>query len=92
MQERPGAKKRFESGNHWDQYSRYTQRTSILFPFPPPLYVRLPTLLKRTLFLEFPIYVFDPKKHADKSKVQNRERDEAVTEEERNGDDGNTVQ
>lgn len=91
LQERPGAKKRYESGNHWDQYSRYTQRTSILLPFPPPLYVRLPTLLKRTLFLEFPIYVFDPKKHADPGKVRDRERDDAAREEGQGGDDGNVV-
>lgn len=91
VQERPGAKKRYESGNHWEHYSRYTQRTSILFPFPPSLYVRFTTLLKRTLFLEFPIYVFDPEKHADKGKVRDRERDEAAREEERGGDDGDAV-
>lgn len=37
--------------------------------------MRLPTLLKRTLFLEFPIYVFDPEKHADPGKVRERERE-----------------
>lgn len=73
LQERPGAKKRYESGNHWESYVRYTQRTSILIPFPPQLYSRLPTILKRTLFLEFPIYVFDPAKHADQGKVRERE-------------------
>ncbi|KAL9044792.1 MAG: hypothetical protein Q9214_002098 [Letrouitia sp. 1 TL-2023] len=73
LQERPGAKKRYESGNNWEAYSRWTKRTSILIPFPPQLYARLPTLLKRTIFLEFPIYVFDPAKHADQSKVQNSE-------------------
>ncbi|KAL9609365.1 MAG: hypothetical protein Q9167_005855 [Letrouitia subvulpina] len=73
LQERPGAKKRYESNNNWEAYSRWTKRTSILIPFPPQLYVRLPTVLKRTVFLEFPIYVFDPAKHADQSKVQNGE-------------------
>lgn len=38
--------------------------------------VRMPTILKRTIFLEFPIYVFDPAKHADQSKVQVREAEE----------------
>lgn len=73
LQERPGAKKRYESGSNWEAYSRWTKRTSILIPFPPQLYARLPTLVKRTIFLEFPIYVFDPAKHADQKKVQNSE-------------------
>ena len=70
LQERPGAKKRYESGNHWEQYKRYTERTSILIPLPPQLYAPLPTIIKRTIFLEFPIYVFDPAKHADQSKLR----------------------
>lgn len=76
LQERPGAKKRYESGNHWESFSEYSKRTSILIPFPPQLYVRLPTILKRTIFLEFPLYVFDPAKHADQSKVRDREAEE----------------
>ena len=67
LQERPGAKKRYESGNHFDHYKGYTEKTSILVPFPPALYKRMPTFLKRTLFLEFPIYVFDPAKHVEQS-------------------------
>ncbi|KAL9638783.1 MAG: hypothetical protein Q9164_001337 [Protoblastenia rupestris] len=76
LQERPGAKKRYESGNHWESYKTYTERTSILLPFPPQLYLGMPTILKRTLFLEFPIYVFDPTKHADQDKVREREAEE----------------
>lgn len=72
LQERPGAKKRYEKGSRssWEAYSRYLNRTSILIPFPPQLYTRTPIWLKRTLFLEFPIYVFDPVKHSDQSKLQ----------------------
>jgi len=70
LQERPGAKKRYEKNNHWEEYSRYLNRTSILIPFPPQLYSKLPTILKRTIFLEFPIYVFDPAKHSDVGKGQ----------------------
>jgi len=70
LQERPGAKKRYEKNNHWDEYSRYLNRTSILIPFPPQIYEKLPTILKRTIFLEFPIYVFDPTKHSDTGKGQ----------------------
>jgi steroid 5-alpha reductase family enzyme len=49
----------------WQRYKTYLQRTSILIPIPPQLYSRLPTWIKRTILLEFPIYVFDPAKHAD---------------------------
>jgi hypothetical protein len=70
LQERPGAKKRYEKDNHWEEYSRYLNRTSILIPFPPQLYETMPTILKRTIFLEFPIYVFDPAKHSSGAKGQ----------------------
>ncbi|KAH7076640.1 oxidoreductase-like protein [Paraphoma chrysanthemicola] len=76
LQERPGAKKRYEKGDNWPAYERYLKRTSILIPFPPQLYEKLPVILKRTIFLEFPIYVFDPAKHADQSKVQARSAEE----------------
>lgn len=65
LQERPGAKKRYEKGLNWEGYSRYLNRTSILIPFPPRLYERMPTFLKRTIFLEFPMYVFDPARQTD---------------------------
>jgi hypothetical protein len=65
LQERPGAKKRYEKGINWPAYEDYLHRTSILIPFPPQIYSKMPVILKRTIFLEFPIYVFDPAKHAD---------------------------
>lgn len=65
LSERPGAKKRYEKGLNWEGYWRYLARTSILVPFPPQLYEHIPTIVKRTLFLEFPMYVFDPAKHAE---------------------------
>lgn len=70
LQERPSAKKRYEKGSHWDEYARYLKRTSILIPFPPQLYEKMPVFLKRTVFLEFPFYVFDPAKHSDIGKGQ----------------------
>ncbi|KAI9870889.1 MAG: hypothetical protein M1830_003661 [Pleopsidium flavum] len=78
LQERPGAKKRYEAGSTWEAYSRYLHRTSILIPFPPQLYAPMPTVLKRTIFLEFPIYVFDPVKHADQSKLHQRDAEEGT--------------
>ncbi|KAI1772066.1 DUF1295-domain-containing protein [Hypoxylon cercidicola] len=70
LSERPGAKKRYENSLNWDAYQRYLNRTSILIPFPPQIYEHLPTFIKRTVFLEFPIYVFDPAKHSDAAKSQ----------------------
>jgi hypothetical protein len=68
LSERPGAKKRYENGTNWEAYERYLRRTSILIPLPPQLYERLPTFVRRTVLLEFPMYVFDPAKHADVAK------------------------
>jgi hypothetical protein len=65
LQERPGAKKRYEKNQSWPEYQEYLNSTSILIPFPPQIYRRLPVFLKRTIFLEFPLYVFDPAKHSD---------------------------
>lgn len=76
LQERPGAKKRYQNGKNWEGYSRYLKRTSILIPFPPQLYSKMPVFLKRSLFLEFPIYVFDPAKHTDPDFRQNRDAEE----------------
>ncbi|GAB7354350.1 hypothetical protein MBLNU459_g4859t1 [Dothideomycetes sp. NU459] len=81
LQERPGAKKRYEKGEGWPEYAAYLHRTSMLLPFPPQLYKRMPVFLKRTIFLEFPIYVFDPAKHADQSKVQQRQAEEGQSRE-----------
>lgn len=73
IQERPGAKKRYEKGTGWHDYEKYLQETSILFPMPPAIWRNLPVIVKRTVGLEFPIYVFDPAKHADQDAVkQNR--------------------
>lgn len=65
LSERPGAKKRYEQGLNYEGYERYLKRTSILIPLPPQLYERLPVFIKRTILLEFPMYVFDPAKHSD---------------------------
>jgi hypothetical protein len=70
LSERPGAKKRYEKGDNWDAYARYLNRTSILILFPPQIYEKLPVFLKRTIFLEFPMYVFDPTKHSGVAKGQ----------------------
>lgn len=91
LSERPGAKKRYEKGTNWEAYARYLNRTSILIPFPPQVYERLPTVIKRTVFLEFPMYVFDPTKHADaksRSAEQGRVESEVGTGEGRQSETG----
>jgi len=65
LSERPGAKRRYDSGKNWAAYERYLQRTSVLIPLPPQLYSRLPIFIKRTILMEFPMYVFDPNKHSN---------------------------
>lgn len=62
LSERPKAKSRYEKDNNWQGYKQWLDRTSILIPFPPQLYQKMPILLKRTIFLEFPMYVFYPPK------------------------------
>jgi hypothetical protein len=65
LQERPTAKRRYEKGSNYEAYTEWLDRTSIIIPLPPALYKRMPTILKRSLFLDFPIYRFDPAKHAE---------------------------
>ncbi|KAI8692749.1 hypothetical protein NCS56_00032000 [Fusarium sp. Ph1] len=88
LSERPKAKSRYEKGNNWEGYKRWLDRTSILIPFPPQLYEKMPIFLKRTLFLEFPMYVFDPAKHSDVSKPggANEESREGNRQDGRNGE------
>jgi len=76
LQERPGAKKRYEKGVGWPRYQQYLQETSILFPMPKFIWRNLPVWVKRTVGCECSLYVFDPAKHADQSKVAENERAE----------------
>jgi len=82
LQERPGAKKRYEKGVGWSQYEKYLHDTSILIPMPQAVWRNLPVIVKRTIGCEWPLYVFNPEKHADQSKVQPREAEEGRQESE----------
>lgn len=80
LQERPGAKKKFEKdgpdGPAWAQHRKWLESTSILIPMPPSVWRALPTIVKRTVGCEWPIYVFEPSKHADvKADEEGRRRD-----------------
>ena len=89
LQERPGAKKKYEksgpNGKEWLDYKVYTERTSILIPIPSVIYRPIPLFIKRTLLMEWPMYRFDPAKHADQSKVQERQAEEGQGAESRHG-------
>lgn len=80
LQERPGAKKKFEAdgpgGTQWRQFQSWLDGTSILIPMPPALWRVLPPFVKRTVGLEWPIYVFVPEKHADMDQVKKRQQEE----------------
>ncbi|KAK7902809.1 hypothetical protein LTR67_002455 [Exophiala xenobiotica] len=80
LQERPGAKKKFEKdgpdGDGWLRYKDWLDRTSILIPMPPAVWRRLPTVVKRTVGCEWPIYVFKPERDADMKNVQRRREEE----------------
>ncbi|KAF2723287.1 DUF1295-domain-containing protein [Polychaeton citri CBS 116435] len=76
LQERPGAKKRYEKGTGWPRYEKWLHDTSILIPLPQAVWRNLPVVVKRTVGLEFPIYVFDPAKHADKKHMSDNEAEE----------------
>uniref|UniRef100_A0A8H7XSA8 Uncharacterized protein n=1 Tax=Psilocybe cubensis TaxID=181762 RepID=A0A8H7XSA8_PSICU len=43
----------------WANYKAYLRQTSILIPLPPFLYRPLPSFIKQTVLLDFPIYRFD---------------------------------
>ncbi|KAK5172152.1 uncharacterized protein LTR77_003790 [Saxophila tyrrhenica] len=76
LQERPGAKKRYEKGTGWHEYEKYLHDTSILIPMPPAVWRNLPVFVKRTIGCEFPMYVFDPNKHVEADKMQDRQAEE----------------
>ncbi|KAJ7173858.1 DUF1295-domain-containing protein [Mycena filopes] len=43
----------------WDQYKTFLRRTSILIPIPPALYKNVPSILKKTVLLDFSMFQFD---------------------------------
>ena len=73
LQEVPNAEKRYRKSQNWEGYSEYLLGTSIFFPLPPWVYALLPIFLKRTLLLEFPIYVFHPTKEDENQRQKCRD-------------------
>ena len=53
LQERPGAKKRYEKGEGWPEYQKYLNDTSILIPMPQAVWRKLPVIVKRTIGCEW---------------------------------------
>ena len=62
----PAAPHNPEFPDAWKKYQSYLASTSILIPIPPFLYRLLPTFIKKTILLDFPMYEFseDDKKNA----------------------------
>jgi hypothetical protein len=75
LQEVPNAKKRYTKNQNWEAYSEYLRRTSILYPIPPAMYAPMPTFLKRTIFLELPLYVFKPSEEDEQERRKNTNGD-----------------
>jgi hypothetical protein len=54
-----GPDARSENDLVWSNYKKYLENTSILVPFPPFLYQRLPKIVKQTILFDFGMYHFD---------------------------------
>jgi len=81
LQEIPTAQKRYRKCQNYEAYDQFLHDTSILIPLPPALYSRLPTFIKRTVLLEFPMYVFSPTEGDDDERRKSLgERDESPRE------------
>jgi hypothetical protein len=42
----------------WSRYQEYLNSTSILIPLPPSIYRPIPTIIKRTVLMDFPFYQY----------------------------------
>jgi hypothetical protein len=56
----------------WEKYKNYLASTSILLPIPPLLYRPLPSWLKKTVLLDFPMYSFDEAKDGKEALKETR--------------------
>lgn len=63
-----------EYANAWRQYKVYLKKTSILIPLPPAVYRSLPSIIKKTLLLDFPMYQFDEDKEGAAAREEDRNR------------------
>ncbi|KAF8899644.1 hypothetical protein CPB84DRAFT_1709593 [Gymnopilus junonius] len=54
-----GPNAREEHAVAWENYKDHLRKTSILIPLPPFLYGPLPSIIKKTVLLDFPFYQFD---------------------------------
>ncbi|KAF8757560.1 hypothetical protein RHS01_03418 [Rhizoctonia solani] len=60
--------------NAWPNYKRYMKRTSVLIPFPPALYERLPQFIKTTFLLDLPMYQFHEETDGKKAYEEEQQR------------------
>ncbi|KAH0582595.1 hypothetical protein H2248_010524 [Termitomyces sp. 'cryptogamus'] len=66
-----------EHADAWPEYQAYLKRTSILIPIPQVIYNRVPTLIKKTLLLDFPMYQFDENGEGKCAREEARSHQEA---------------
>lgn len=71
-----GVNAKKEHADAWRQYKAYLKTTSILIPLPSVLYGHLPSMIKTTLLLDFPIYHFDEEKDGIAAREEDRERNQ----------------
>lgn len=46
----------------WSRYQEHLNSTSILIPLPPSIYRPIPTIIKRTVLMDFPFYQYREEK------------------------------
>lgn len=81
LSERPTARKYFlwqhgsdklTSQQTWDMYKAYLDRTSVLLPLPPALYRTVPSWIKQTILLEWPMFRFHEEEDGQKALAEQR--------------------
>lgn len=72
MSHSPNPSKNPDGGHAWSHYKRYLNRTSILFPIPPQIYVKLPQFVKTWVLLDLPMYQFKEEKDGQEAEEEER--------------------
>jgi hypothetical protein len=85
LAEKPSSKKYFlmahgarplEGKDRWEEYKEYLNSTSIFIPIPPTFYRPIPTIIKRTILFDWPMFAFDAEKEGPATVEEERKNDE----------------
>ena len=74
-----GMNSKDEHEHAWRSYKAYLKETSILIPLPPALYRYIPSIFKKTLLLDFPMYKFNEEKDGKAARDEDRNKVEDET-------------